>query len=304
MTQQHTISQCEASPIENQASIVGSRPAKLPVTVVIPVKNEERNLPRCLARLERFAHIVVVDSGSTDRTKQIALQFDAEVLVFEWNGLYPKKRNWVLLNYRFETPWVFFLDADEYVTSRFCDALSRAIDSSDVVGFWLRYTNHFFGRELRHGVPQRKLSLFKVGTGLYERIDESHWSNLDMEVHEHPVITGKIGEIKEPITHEDYNGLDKFLNKHIQYAKWEANRYRAISSAGGSKFTSRQRIKYRHIDKPWFAWFYFIYAYCVRLGFMDGGPGFMYAFYKLWYFFSIRRMILESRSDPTLDTVS
>lgn len=293
MTQDHTISTHDPS-LADVASIVGSQPAKLPVTVVVPVKNEEGNLPKCLARLKRFAHVVVVDSGSTDRTKQIASEFDAEVLLFKWDGLYPKKRNWVLLNYKFETAWVLFLDADEYVTDVFLDALGEAIESTDVAGFWLRYTNHFLGRELRYGVPQRKLSLFKVGAGLYEKIDESNWSNLDMEVHEHPIIVGKIGEIKEPIRHEDYSGLDRFLGKHIQYARWEANRYHTLDLADGSKFTRRQIVKYRNMNRPWFPWVYFIYSYGLRLGFLDGGPGFLYAFYKLWYFVSIRRMILES----------
>ena len=81
----------------------------LPVTVVIPVKNEALNLPRCLGRLAEFEHIVVVDSGSSDTTCEIAERAGAEVLQFNWDGRFPKKRNGVLRNYTFKTEWVLFL---------------------------------------------------------------------------------------------------------------------------------------------------------------------------------------------------
>jgi glycosyltransferase involved in cell wall biosynthesis len=95
----------------------------LSVTVVIPVKNEAANLPECLSRLENFGHAIVVDSGSTDATIQIAKDAGAEVLHFEWDGRFPKKRNWVLRHYEFKTEWVLFLDADEFITPRFVEEL-------------------------------------------------------------------------------------------------------------------------------------------------------------------------------------
>ena len=92
----------------------------LPVTVVIPVRNEERNLPGCLRALGKdFSEIVVVDSGSTDRTREIAEDGGAVVLDFNWDGKFPKKRNWALRHHEFQTPWVLFLDADEQVTPDF-----------------------------------------------------------------------------------------------------------------------------------------------------------------------------------------
>src|SRR5437588_9419273 len=93
---------------------------KIPVTVVIPVRNEERNLARCLERLGAFAHVLVVDSGSSDATVEIARAHGAEVIDFTWNGRYPKKRNWVLTTQTLPTEWVLFLDADEIVTSALC----------------------------------------------------------------------------------------------------------------------------------------------------------------------------------------
>lgn len=270
--------------------------APIPVSVVIPVRNEEANLAECLQHLRAFDEIIVVDSGSTDATCQIASDNGAAVIQFQWNGSYPKKRNWVLLNHRLRNAWVFFLDADELVTEEFCDELRIAIEQGRHDAFWLRYTNYFLGRPLKHGDPQRKLALFKVGKGLYEKIEEDSWSNLDMEVHEHPVVDGLVGEIRAPIDHRDGRGVAKFIQRHQDYALWEAKRtlqLRQSEPMVWKELTPRQRKKYRHIDKWWFASAYFVASYIFRRGFLDGQAGFAYAFYKLWYFWTIRLLIKE-----------
>ena len=237
------------------------------VTVVIPVKNEAQNLPECLSRLDGFARIVVVDSRSTDATGSIARALGAEVLQFEWNGKFPKKRNWVLRNHTFETDWVLFLDADEFVTEAFKQELATALADSPHAGYWLNYERRFLGKRLRHGDEFNKLALFRVGVGEYERIEENQWSSLDMEIHEHPALNGTAGEIKAPIEHNEYRGLHHYIAKHNEYASWEAARYlqltadrelksgKAGASAGGQRkaLTPRQRKKYKHITKWWAA---------------------------------------------------
>ena len=267
----------------------------IPVTVVVPILNEEANLISCLESLRRFSEVLVVDSGSTDRSAAVAEQFGVPVIRFSWNGRYPKKRNWVLLNHKFATDWVLFLDADESVDDSFCDELARKIPSGEYCGFWVTYANHFLGRELRHGVPQRKLSLFKIGSGLYEKIEEERWSSLDMEVHEHPVVNGRIGEVSARLKHDDRSGLDKFIERHRNYAIWEANRLLRLEATpeAREKLTKRQSLKYGKLTRWWFPWAYFIYAYVIRLGFLDGGAGFTYAFYKLWYFETVRQLVKE-----------
>lgn len=131
--------------------------------------------------------MLVIDSGSEDTTFEIAREAGAEVLEFSWDGHFPKKRNWILRNYTFETTWVLFLDADEYVTEAFVAELEASLASTDCVGFWLNYERWFLGRELKYGDEFLKLALFHVGAGEYERIEESSWSGLDMEIHEYPV---------------------------------------------------------------------------------------------------------------------
>lgn len=271
--------------------------AKIPVSVVIPVRNEETNLPRCLGRLTDFEQVVVVDSSSTDRTRDIALQFGARYVNFEWDGKFPKKRNWFMMNHQIPTEWILFLDADEFVGDDFKAALPAAIADLTVAGYWISYTNYFMGRRLDHGLPQRKLALFRIGNGLFERIEEDHWSRLDMEVHEHPIIEGQVGEIKVRIDHDDDRGMRKFIEKHTDYAQWEAQRHLAMRSAQRQildiPLTFRQRTKYRFITAWWYPAGYFVYAYVFRLGFLDGRAGFVYAAMKFWYFNLIQTFIAE-----------
>lgn len=268
----------------------------VPVTVVVPVLNEERNLPACLSRLQRFAKVIVVDSGSSDRTCEIAREYGAEVVDFRWNGQFPKKRNWMLRNHEFETEWILFLDADEYVSDDFCDELARVLPESSHDGMWLTYHNHFMGRYLKHGEGFTKLALIRYGAGEYERIDEERWSHLDMEVHEHPVLAGTTGRIDAPIDHDDYKGLHSYIRKHNEYSSWEARRYVKLLQQGGvaqGHFTRRQRFKYGSLRRWWLAPAHFFSSWLLKLGLLDGRAGFAFALLKAIYFFQIRLKIIE-----------
>ncbi|GAA0306416.1 glycosyltransferase family 2 protein [Sphingomonas oligophenolica] len=284
-------------------TVIQSEALPLPITVVVPTRNEEKNLDACLARLDAFAHVWVVDSRSTDGTRAIAERHGARWIDFDWSGEFPKKRNWVLINHPPVTPWVLFLDADERVTEAFVAEARRVLADerlSAAAGFWLNYDNHFMGRVLRHGVPQRKLALFRVGAGLYERIEDRRWSNLDMEVHEHPVLNGTAGEIAAPITHLDYRGIDHYVARHDAYASWEAKRHADLLARGDAAWgalTPRQRTKYRNLARWWFAPAYFLGTYVVRLGFLDGAAGFHHAVLKMIYFYQIRlKIVSDARS--------
>jgi glycosyltransferase involved in cell wall biosynthesis len=268
------------------------------VSVVVPVLNEEVNIARCLGGLEGFAEVIVVDSGSTDATTAIARALGATVVAFRWDGKFPKKRNWMLANFAFRTDWVLFLDADEQVTAAFRRELERVLPATPHAGFWVSYDNFFMGQRLRFGVPQRKLALFRKELGRFETIDESAWSELDMEVHEHPIIMGSVGAMKSRLIHRDYKSLTHFIRRHGDYSDWEARRFLALRRGGAASapMTARQKIKYSLLPKLWFALGYFAFAYVVRLGFLDGRGGLHYAAVKAIYFYQIALKVRELRA--------
>jgi len=267
------------------------------ITIAIPVKDEAKNLLHCLNAMTFSDYIVVIDSNSKDGTREIAESKGIDLVDFNWDGKFPKKRNWILRNYSFTTEWVLFLDADEFVTEEFISEVRLALKNTSHVGFWLNYENHFMGKKLRGGDPQRKLALFRVGAGEYEKIEEDHWSHLDMEVHEHPVLEGSVGEIKTPIEHNDFRGLEHYIEKHNAYSSWEAHRYHRLHQHPGSQewegLTDRQKKKYRNLGKWWFAPAYFFATFIFKKGFLDGATGFHFALMKAIYFYQIRLKIKE-----------
>lgn len=276
------------------------------LTIVIPIKNEEKNLPGCLACLHAFPHVVLVDSGSTDTSRAL---FDAARqtarqpwtwLDFAWDGKFPKKRNWTLRQFSFQTPWVLFLDADERLTDAWLAAAavflaSPAADAADVVKCY--YDNWFLGRLLRHGDPMQKSALARVGAAAYETVDEENWSSLDMEIHEQllPKRPGAIAEIRARLEHHDHRSLESHRRKHEEYAKWEANRFLQLKAHPERQalLTARQKRKYGNLDKSWFAAAYFVAAYVLKGGFLDGFAGLRFALFKAWYFSRVRRLIRQ-----------
>lgn len=273
--------------------------SSLQVSVCIPVLNEEKNLAQCLSALSEFDDIVVVDSGSQDGTPHMAQAAGAKVINFRWDGRFPKKRNWALRNYPFKHPWVLFLDADERITTAFVEELRKVLPSTHHSGFWISFTNWFMGRPLIYGDVFRKLALFRRDAGEYEKFPEDHWSLLDMEVHEHPVIAGTVGSLYSRIEHHDHRGLSSWLARHNEYSTWEARRFLWLAEAGAegwATLTPRQRFKYRHLNHWWFGWLYWFICLGPKLGLLDGRAGWTLARLKRRYFDEIRLKILELRT--------
>lgn len=276
--------------------------SEIPVTIIIPVKNEEINLRNCLSRIQRFNQVLVIDSSSNDQTPDIAKQFSVEYHNFYWNGKYPKKRNWVLQNLKIKNEWVLFLDADEYLTDSFINDLVKKIKEPKIYGYWINYQNYFIGKKLKYGDKMKKLALFRKDKGEYQKIEEDFWSHLDMEVHEHPIINGKTGKIKPPIIHNDFKGLENYIARHNAYSSWEANRYLKLKNSGFSSLNFRQKIKYKLITTGALPVVYFLGSYILKFGFLDGIEGYYLARYKANYFFQIQTKIIELRQKEVFNT--
>jgi glycosyltransferase involved in cell wall biosynthesis len=265
--------------------------SKIPITVIVSVKNEELNLPSCLDKLVRLDQIIVVDSGSTDQTMPIAISKGAEVLQFQWNGKFPKKRNWALKNANIKHEWVLFLDADEFVTDAFIDEIALKTQDDNYSGFTIQFENYFMGKQLRYGYGFKKSALFKRSKGAYEKIEEDLWSHLDMEVHEHPIIEGQVGVINAKVVHKDFKDLDHYIAKHNAYSTWEARRYLQLKEGNNGQLSLNQKIKYGLLNTGLLPVVYFVGAYFLKLGFLDGKEGFYLARFKSHYFFQIQTKI-------------
>jgi len=264
---------------------------KIPISVIVSVKNEAQNLPSCLGKLKRFSQVIIVDSGSTDDTIDIAKAMGAEVLQFQWNGKFPKKRNWALQNANLINEWILFLDADEFVTDEFVTEVETKTQDPAYNGFTIQFENYFMGRKLRYGYGFKKSALFKKSKGAYEKIDEDLWSHLDMEVHEHPIIEGKVGVIDAKVIHKDFKNLEHYIDKHNAYSTWEAQRYLQLKQSKNTLLSLNQKIKYGLLNTGLLPAVYFFGAYFLKLGFLDGKEGFYLARFKSHYFFQIQTKI-------------
>ena len=266
------------------------------LTIVIPVKNEEKNLPECLDSVKDWGHVVIVDSGSTDATCDIAARYGREVVQFQWDGHFPKKRNWMLRNYKFSTQWVMFLDADERMTVAFLHELEDTLPKTTHSVFYVRFNNWFMGRLLKHGKVPQKTAIVRLGEGEYEHIDENAWSQLDMEVHEHilPFKGGTCGTIKGRLEHFDKRSLSSYYEKHNQYSDWSARRTLALNDY--SKLPWWQRIKYRLIKSKVYPYIYFLYTYIWHGGFLDGEAGYYFALAKFMVIFQTQAKIADIKA--------
>ena len=132
--------------------------SKIPVSALITTLNEEKNIARCLAALERFDEIIVIDSNSIDKTGEIVRSFGVRLVNFSWNGEYPKKRQWALDTLPLKHDYVFFIDADEEATPELCDEIA-ALDWT-APGYFVRGLYEVDGKLLKHGLHNKKLCLF------------------------------------------------------------------------------------------------------------------------------------------------
>lgn len=272
------------------------------LTVLIPTRNEEKNLSYCLNPLKDWAKkIIIIDSYSTDRTVEIATQFGAEVIQFDYKGGWPKKRQFVLETYQFNTEWVLLLDADEILLENTKKEIEEAVIATDVDGYYLWFRLEFMGKMLLRSDPGfRKLSLFRSGKGNYEkRLTDQNNSMGDMEVHEHVIVNGNVRELNSPVLHRNYNNISRFIIKHDEYSNYECK----IHTQGlptdikerfwGKKEERRRYIKKRLIRNPIAPMAYFFYLYILKGGFLEGYPGFYYILYQCIYLYFVSSKVYE-----------
>ncbi len=178
------------------------------LSAVILTKNEERNIERCIRSVLSISdEVIVVDSGSTDRTLQIARSLGARVVVREWEG-YVKQKNYAVSLARGE--WVLSLDADEELTRELAREIERTLSKPAYDCYLLNRQTYFLGKFLEHGwFPEWRLRLFRRGKGVF--VDEGH---------DVCRCDGSVGKIKKGVMHHySFESLEEHFAKNIRYAR-------------------------------------------------------------------------------------
>ena len=254
---------------------------KCPVSVIIMTKNEELNITKCLPSVECFDEVFVVDSGSTDRTCDISEDMGAKVVQFEWNGKYPKKKQWCLENLPFSHDWVLYVDADEQVYPELAEEINDLMkEGPDYGGYFVGYDYVFMGRVLKYGHKIYKMVLFDRNKGRFLDYDDLDATNMwEVEGHYHPKIDGSISVLKNKMLHNDHENLYRYFEKLNRYTEWEAVlRTRGMLRHNDqASLPLRRFLQYIGDRLPFKGLSKFVYCYILRLGFLDGGPGFSYA---------------------------
>jgi hypothetical protein len=269
------------------------------VSILILTHNEAANLPACLDALTWCNDILVIDSGSTDDTVEIARQRGARILTRPFDD-FAGQRNFGLEVGNFRHDWILHLDADEIVTDAFLAAL-RALPETTAVDAWrVPFKTIFFGKWLKHAGmwPTYQVRLGHAQRLRFVQVGHGQREDLPPE---------RVGEFPEALLHYSFShGLRRWLDKHVRYAADEAavivaepqqpGALRAMLF-GADRTTRRRGAKALAAGLPLFArpLARFVYVYLVRRGFIDGGPGFVYAVMLSVYEAMIALLVYEAR---------
>jgi glycosyltransferase involved in cell wall biosynthesis len=267
------------------------------LTVLILTRDEEENLPETLRSLAPLgARVLVVDSGSTDRTAAIAREAGAEVVEHAFINQ-AAQINWALDNGLCATPWIMRLDADERVTPELATELRATIPALDegVTGLEVKRRVYFWGRWIKHGgyYPTWLFRVWRAGTARSEQ----------RSMDEHLVsMKGRLVRLHHDIIDENRKGLSHWVNKHNQYSTREVlalEREGGQPSSPGGQAGRRRWFKTNVYGRtPLFlrAVLYWTLRYFLLLGFLDGLPGLVFHFNQaLWYRLLVDAKIYESR---------
>jgi glycosyltransferase involved in cell wall biosynthesis len=272
---------------------------KIPVSVVVMTKNEERNIAKCLRSLSRFDEVFVVDSNSEDRTREIAKDMGAEVVRFAWNGKYPKKKQWCLENLPFRHDWVLYVDADEEPYPETAEEMFQLINKGPRHnGYLAGYDYVFAGKVLKHGHRIYKLVLFNRHKGRFLDYDDLNVANMwEVEGHYQPKIEGATGVLKNSMLHEDHDTLYKYFVRHNRYSDWEAvvRTKNALLSSEETQPVMRRVLKRIFHILPLKGLLAFVHSYLLKLGFLDGRAGFHYALARGFYYWQVGMKIRETK---------
>lgn len=262
-------------------------PGSVPVSVVVLTLNEEPNIRRCLASVGWADQAVVVDSGSTDGTMAAAKSMGAEVVEQPWLG-FSAQRDYALRLPLIRHDWVYFVDADEWVSPQLAAEIAVKLADPQCAGFVHRLRMVFMGTWIRH------CGWYK-GFWIVRLIDRRHASWDENPVNERVRVCGPIRRLDNDLVDEDHKGVAAWLHKHVRYAQLEADRrtrpvppvrLRIHAIWRGEDSRPRVRAVAKDLIYPYVpakSAALFLYMYVARLGFLDGVAGLRFCLLHAWY---------------------
>lgn len=244
-------------------------------SIVILTLNEEKALPGCLESVAFSNDVVVLDSGSSDRTLEISARHGARIFSRSFDT-FAGQRNFAQTSIEFRNPWVFHLDADERMTPELVPACDRASVRDGFDGFRVAPKMMFEGRWVRHctDYPAYQARFVRAPAFRFVQVGHGQRESPDM----------RLDNLRESYLHDlSIYGIDSWLAKHRKYAKDEARNILETADQGslgdlvsGNALVRRRALKRLSFSLPLRPAFRFVYQYILRRGFLDGRQGLHY----------------------------
>jgi len=289
-------------------------PGTIPVTTIILTRDEAANIVRAVRSAGWSEQIVVVDSGSTDDTVDLARAAGATVWHEPWRG-FAGQRQWAMSHPGIAHDWVYFLDADEWVSTDLAAEIAGRLDPAahaahaGCVAYAHRRRLVFQGRWIAHCgwyANSWQVRLLDRRAASFDR---------DVTYGERPSVVGRIGRLSADLIDEDHKGLASWLHKHVRYAELEAEPEPARASARhrmalawaailhrGTSTRPLSRIVARELVFPLLpgrSLLLFVYMYLVRSGWRDGRSGLLFCLYHAWYHLTVGALVRSRQWDGT-----
>lgn len=234
------------------------------ISAVVISKNEEKNIAHCLESLKWCDEIIVIDDFSSDKTLEIAQHYGVKIFKRHVDNDFAKQRNFGLEEAK--EKWVLFVDADEEVSEKLQKEIREAILSTQINGYCLKRKDCFLGMWLKHGETRsvHLLRLARKGSGLWRRRVDEVWET-----------SGEKRTLASPLRHFSHTNLSEFLKSINQYSSLNAREL----------YEENKKVSFLDWFKPIFK---FLQNYFLRLGFLDGIPGFLMAILMSFHSFLVR----------------
>jgi glycosyltransferase involved in cell wall biosynthesis len=275
---------------------------KAPVSVIILTYNEEANIRTCLESVQSLTEeVFLVDSFSTDKTLEIAREYTQHIFQNPWTN-YARQRQWALEHLPFSHDWIFFLDADEWLTTAVINEISQVVtiemQQPLYGGYYAPRKFLFLGRQIRYGGCQGGLKELRLCNRHHLNIGE--WAG-----HEVYLSNKEVTSLKEPFIHEDQKPLSAWIDRHNRYSSsqaahlWNLQNKQAVQTETSSFYLDRKLyLKQKFRQKVWNKLplgirptLSFFIQYVLYLGFLDGFAGFIYHFLHTFWF----RLLVDAK---------